>query len=46
MQKLNKVSMRLDFDLDILVSTNRNFGVEDTCIPDTEIAFDWLDYHS
>ena len=32
--------------VNILASGNRDSGVVETYIPDTEIAFDWLNYHS
>ena len=31
--------------LNILASGNRDSGVVETYIPDTETAFDWLNYH-
>ena len=32
--------------LNILASRNRDSGAVETYIPDTETAFDWLNYHS
>ena len=32
--------------MNILASRNRDSGAVETYIPDTEIAFDWLNYHS
>lgn len=32
--------------VNILASRNRDSGVVETYIPDTETAFDWLNYHS
>lgn len=31
--------------MNILASGNCNSGAVETCIPDTETAFDWLNYH-
>ena len=32
--------------VNILASSNRDSGAVETYIPDTETAFDWLNYHS
>ena len=47
------ISMREVYGLDktlrgmnILTSRNRDSGAVETYIPDTETAFDWLNYHS
>ena len=32
--------------MNILASRNRDSGAVETYIPDTETAFDWLNYHS
>lgn len=37
---------RSHIPLNILASGNRDSGVVETYIPDTETAFDWLNYHS
>ena len=36
---------RVVYGLNILASGNRNSGALETYIPDTETAFDWLNYH-
>ena len=33
-------------EVNILASRNRDSGAVETYIPDTETAFDWLNYHS
>ena len=34
------------YGVNILASRNRDSGAVETYIPDTETAFDWLNYHS
>lgn len=36
----------IQLKLNILASRNRDSGAVETYIPDTETAFDWLNYHS
>ncbi len=36
----------MQISLNILASKNRDSGAVETYIPDTETAFDWLNYHS
>lgn len=35
-----------ELKVNILASRNRDSGAVETYIPDTETAFDWLNYHS
>lgn len=37
--------MANEVEVNILASGNRDSGVVETYIPDTETAFDWLNYH-
>ena len=46
---VNKFDIQFLIDceqMNILASRNRDSGAVETYIPDTETAFDWLNYHS
>ena len=44
--ELYRIIVMLLIVVNILASRNRDSGAVETYIPDTETAFDWLNYHS
>lgn len=45
-KNIHMASVHSAGQLNILASRNRDSGAVETYIPDTETAFDWLNYHS